>query len=256
MAVLSRIASPYRTLLAVKRRLFGSRLDTTAGSARPVPRGDYKQTWNRLSVREDDAKNGVAGHTDEELFAATAQATLALLQRTVGVRPTDTILEIGAGIGRVGSVLAPLCREWVGADVSENMLAHLRRRLKHLRNVRTLALDGYDLAPVADASLDVVYCTVVFMHLEEWERFRYIREAFRVLRPGGRLLVDNYTIVTDEGWKMFEQLLALKPLERPAQVSKPSTPQELDAYFRRAGFREVRQELNGLWAVCHGVKPG
>ncbi|HEY1378516.1 MAG TPA: class I SAM-dependent methyltransferase [Gemmataceae bacterium] len=252
MAVLTRIASPYRTLLAVKRRLFGSRL----GAARPVPRADYKQTWNRLSVGEDDAKTGVAGYTDERLFDATARATLATLQRTVGVRPTDTILEIGAGVGRVGSVLAPLCKEWIGADVSENMLTHLRRRLKHLPNVRTLALNGYDLAAVADASVDMVYCTVVFMHLEEWERFRYVREAFRVLRPGGRLLVDNYTIVTDDGWKMFEQLLALKPLERPAQVSKPSTPQELDAYFRRAGFRDIGQQLEGLWVFCHGVKPG
>ena len=142
-----------------------------------------------------------------------------------------------------------------GADVSENMLGHLRRRLKHLPNVRTLAVSGYDLAGLADASVDMAYCTVVFMHLEEWERYRYVREAFRVLRPGGRLLVDNYTLVTDEGWALFEQLLAIKPLERPAQVSKSSTPQEQETYFRRAGFGEIRQELENLWVRTYGVKP-
>jgi SAM-dependent methyltransferase len=209
-----------------------------------------------MSVGENDAKVGVAGYTDEAQFAATANTTLAMLRRTVGIRATDTVLEIGAGVGRVGQVLAPLCKEWIGADVSENMLSHLRRRLKHLPNVRTVALNGYDLGPVADASIDLVYCTVVFMHLEEWERYRYVREAFRVLRPGGRLLVDNCTIITDEGWAMFEGLLALDPLARPTQVSKTSTPQELEVYFRRAGFKQIGQELEGLWVITHGGKPG
>ena len=44
-------------------------------------------------------------------------------------------------------------------------------------------ISGYDLSGVADASVDVVYCTVVFMHLESWDRYNYISEAFRVLRP-------------------------------------------------------------------------
>jgi ubiquinone/menaquinone biosynthesis C-methylase UbiE len=52
-------------------------------------------------------------------------------------------------------------------------------------------ISGYNLSGVADASVDVVYCTVVFMHLESWDRYNYILEAFRALRPGGRIYVDN-----------------------------------------------------------------
>lgn len=219
-------------------------------------RAAYKAVWNAQAKSEAAAKVAVAGYTSEEELHSTAEHTIQLLRRTVGVRSTDTILEIGAGVGRVGSRLAPLCREWVGADVSENMLVHLRRRLAGHANVRAVPLNGYDLSPFADASLDVVYSTVVFMHLDEWERYRYVREAFRALRPGGRVYVDNFNLLSEEGWRVFEGVLAMDPLTRPPHASKASTPQELVAYLTRAGFAAVRSEEEGMWAIAHGVKPG
>jgi ubiquinone/menaquinone biosynthesis C-methylase UbiE len=181
--------------------------------------------------------------------------TVRLLKQCVGVRQDDVILEIGAGVGRVGAVLAPLCREWIGADVSENMVDYIQRRLQAFDNVRTVVLNGYDLSNIESDSVDLVYCTVVFMHLEEWERYGYVREGLRVLREGGRMLVDNINLVSNEGWALFEQHFALPPSERPPHISKPSTPQELEAYFRHAGFTAIEQAENGLWIVTYGVKP-
>jgi len=102
----------------------------------------------------------------------------------------------------------------------------------------------------------VVYSTVVFMHLDEWERFRYVRDAARVLRPGGRLFVDNFNLLSDDGWALFEQHLALDPLARPAHAARSSTPPELAAYFARAGFADVRQHEVGMWILTWGVKGG
>ncbi len=221
----------------------------------PSVRSQYKQIWNFVSGTEDDAKLAVSGYTDENLYRQTAEGTCNLLQECVGIRSEDVILEIGAGVGRVGAMLAPLCHEWIGADVSENMVKHIQRRLKKFSNVRTEILNGYDLRNIASGSVDLVYCTVVFMHIEEWERYGYIREGLRVLRPGGRMLVDNVNLLSDDGWAMFEELSALPPTERPPHISKPSTPQELHSYFRRAGFQNIGQAEIGLWIVTYGVKP-
>jgi len=219
-------------------------------------RSDYKSTWNAVSGSEDDAKRAVSGYVDEELYKVTGEATRNVLRQFVGISPDDVVLEIGAGVGRVGAVLAPICKEWIGTDVSENMLSHIKHRLAKFNNVRTVATNGFDLSEIPSESIDVVYCTVVFMHIDEWERFGYIKEGFRVLKPGGRMLVDNVDLTSDKGWIFFEEVCKVPPQERPAQISKISTPQELGTYFRRAGFDNIGQSQADVWIYTYGKKPG
>jgi ubiquinone/menaquinone biosynthesis C-methylase UbiE len=226
------------------------------GDAVPA-RSDYKATWDAAAVDVDSAKLAVSGYTDEDEYTRTALENVELLQQLVGVGPDDEILEIGCGVGRVGAELAPLCKRWVGADVSANMLSHARDRLRGFDNVELVELSGWDLAPVPSESLDVVYCTVVFMHLDEWERYSYVCEAMRVLRPGGRFYVDNFNLLSDPGWEFF---MAMKenhhPLLRPPNISKSSTPDEIRTYLERAGFDEIKVSSGkqSLWLGAHARK--
>ena len=221
-------------------------------------RGNYKDTWNAVSDNESSAKISVAGYTDESEFERTSQFTLQVLQDSVGVNAEDVILEIGCGVGRMARTLSPLCRHWIGADVSENMLEHARARTGDLANVNFQPLNGWDLYTIEDGSIDMVYCTVVFMHLDEWDRFNYICEAMRVLRPGGRLYVDNYNLLSREGWDFFmKNMLDYHPLQRPANISKSSTPQELCHFLAMAGFEDVRHHAgDDMWVYAWGRKPG
>lgn len=224
-------------------------------SGPPKRRDEYKAVWNSVSRHENDAKFAVAGHTEEEQFEVAGRETVALLKKYVGVNSTDVVLEIGAGVGRVGAILAPLCREWIGADVSENMLSHISARLQRYSNVRTVALSGFDLSPIETGSVDLVYCTVVFMHLDEWDRYGYIKEAFRVLKPGGRVFIDNINLLSEAGWNLFLEHCAVPPHERPTQISKTSTPAELVAYLTRAGFESVSTDEVNLWVFAFATKP-
>jgi SAM-dependent methyltransferase len=218
-------------------------------------RSEYKKVWSALSTTEEQAKLHVIGVTEEAALQATGEETLRFLQASVGIRKDDVVLEIGCGIGRVGKVVAPLCRKWIGCDVASNMLSLTAERLKNLSNVELVEISGYDLGGVADASVDIVYCTVVFMHLESWDRYNYISEAFRVLRPGGRIYVDNINLCSDGGWKVFETHRAMLPASRPPHMTQNSTPQEIETYLNRAGFDEVRIRTDDDWIRASGIKP-
>jgi len=205
-------------------------------------------------MTEDQAKLHVIGVTEEAALQVTGEETLRFLQDTVGIRREDVVLEIGCGIGRVGKVVAPLCRKWIGCDVAANMLSHTAQRLKDLSNVELVEISGYNLNGVADGSVDVVYCTVVFMHLESWDRYNYISEAFRVLRSGGRIYVDNISLCSDGGWKVFETHRAFSPANRPPHITQNSTPQEIETYLKHAGFAEVRMRTDDDWIRASAIK--
>src|SRR5947208_591061 len=131
-------------------------------------RSEYKKVWSALSTTKEQAKLHVIGVTEEVALQATGEETLRFLRDSVGIGKDDVVLEIGCGIGRVGKVVAPLCRKWIGCDVAANMLSLTAQRLKDLSNVELVEISGYTLTGVAAASVDVVYCTVAVMPIACW----------------------------------------------------------------------------------------
>jgi ubiquinone/menaquinone biosynthesis C-methylase UbiE len=222
-----------------------------------VARANYGAVWNapEVSGSIDSARTSVAGTTDVREYERSGDATASDIVDLAQVAPTDRVLEIGCGTGRIGVKLAPRCGHWIGADVSANMLAHAREALRGRDNVSFLPLNGVDLSGVASDSLDVAYCSGVFMHLDEWDRYRYVVEARRVLKAGGRVYFDNFNLRSDEGWRLFEDLYEMEPAARPANISRSSTPEELLTYAERAGFADVRVLTRGLWITVVGRKP-
>lgn len=234
------------------KRLFNT---VTGKQGRMPPRNLYKETWSSLSKTADDAKFWVQGSTDDETLDKTANNDLERFGRHLKWDTNTDILEIGCGVGRLGKVFAPRVKSWTGCDVSPHMLEHARQRLSAFSNVRFVELSGYDLKPLADNSLDIVYCTVVFMHLSEWDRYNYIVEAHRILKPGGQLYIDNISLTTGTGWTFFESSRSIDPRSRPPQIGQTSTPQEFEVYLKKAGFSSFRVDIvDDAWVVGLGIK--
>lgn len=218
-------------------------------------RGNYGDVWNKVSRDAHQARVSVAGFADDDEWVRSGQATAEYVSRSLALTDQDRVLELGCGAGRIGAHIAPRCLHWTGADVSSNMLAFAARDLAPLGNTSFIQLNGFDLSGIDDASYDAVYCSAVFMHLDEWDRFRYVQECLRVLRPGGRLFVDNYNLLGEAGWEFFVRTARLDVAVRPPHVSRSSTPQELEQYLRAAGFADIRVEPGAMFVTALGTKP-
>jgi ubiquinone/menaquinone biosynthesis C-methylase UbiE len=220
-------------------------------------RSDYKGTWDALASDQEAAYRYVAGrdYTDDQAMDTLAEKTAERLDAFTGIFPQDRILEIGCGVGRMGKVLSQRAAHWTGSDISGNMLSYAAQRLEGIENVSLIELPRPNLRRFDADSFSLVYCTVVFMHLLEWDRFRYVQDMFRVLEPGGRCYFDNADIASDGGWEVFMAGFNFPVRRRPAQISMTSTGEELEAYAKRAGFESVNVHRWDGWVAVSATKP-
>jgi ubiquinone/menaquinone biosynthesis C-methylase UbiE len=101
------------------------------------------------------------------------------------------LLDIGTGTGRMLEIMAPRVEHAVGIDLSREMLAMARVNLERaeLKNCTLQRGDMYHLA-LPGASFDAVVIHQVLHYAEQPEAV--LREAARVLRPGGRLILVDF----------------------------------------------------------------
>jgi len=112
----------------------------------------------------------------------------------LGLVPPDTgdLIDIGTGTGRMLEIFAPRTRQCVGIDLSREMLAVARINLEQpgMENCQVRQGD-MDQLPVPARHFDVAIMHQVLHYAEKPSRA--ITEAARVLRPGGRLLIVDFT---------------------------------------------------------------
>jgi ubiquinone/menaquinone biosynthesis C-methylase UbiE len=219
-------------------------------------RTQYAEVWDSLAETHSKAAHVAAGMQDESSLRRTGTQVANRCAEAVSLRPTDDVLEIGCGVGRVGWAIAPRCHTWTGCDISQKMLDAAGRRLAEYRNVSFLLLDGRGLRGVPDSSMDFVYCTNMLPHIDHSDRWIYVSESFRALRPGGRFYLDSIALESPEGWEML--LNNVRQLSHGVESPYrpiPSTSDELLAYLTHAGFHGIQVHVSGGLLIAIGTKP-
>src|ERR1700758_152942 len=125
-----------------------------------------------------------AMHVSEEKVGAA-------VRKAIGPGPFEALADLGTGTGQILELLAPLAARAVGIDQSPQMLAVARVRIERagLRHVQLRQGDIYAL-PVAVNSYDLVLMNQILHYLDD--PLRAVREAARILRPGGKLLIVDF----------------------------------------------------------------
>jgi ubiquinone/menaquinone biosynthesis C-methylase UbiE len=167
------------------------------------------------------------------------------------------MLDVATGGGHTALKFAPYVAHVTASDITPAMLDAAE---KHLTDRGVCNVDFRQVAaeamPFDDASFDLVTCRIAPHHFDDAVRF--VREAARVLKPGGTLLVQDHM--------MPEDAMAARYIESFEKLRDPShnqafTEVEWRAMFTEAGLRvnhveQLYKELNfESWTERQGVTP-
>lgn len=130
-----------------------------------------------------------AAHTDPKVLARVVE--LAAPQ------PDWLALDLATGTGHTAFALAPHVRRVVGTDLTPEMLAEARnlQTQQNIANVEFGLADAHAL-PFANASLHLITCRRAAHHFSNIALA--LQEMRRVLRPGGRLVIDDRSVPEDD----------------------------------------------------------
>src|SRR5258706_6606142 len=156
-----------------------------------------RDDWN-ARAREDAGYYVAFGRrdSDDAEFFATATEVINRLEWELRRVPLDQrgnwrALEVG---WVPGPLMRPMSRHFVeihGVDVSDEMIARAREKLRDIPNAHPHATDGSSLAMFSDESFEFVYSYAVFQHIPSRDVvFQYLRETQRVLKTGGLALLQ------------------------------------------------------------------
>jgi arsenite methyltransferase len=191
--------------------------------------------------KETDLISLSIGYTDQDLQAVPEGANLGLgcgnPLALASLKEGETVLDLGSGagfdcflaaghVGKSGKV--------IGVDMTPEMLDKARGNAEKgdFGNVE-FRLGEIENLPVADNQVDIIIsnCVINLSPAKE----KVFQESFRVLKPGGRLMVSDIVLL-----KELPEAIKSSVAAYTACVAGAETKESYLGAIRKAGFREIR----------------
>lgn len=167
-------------------------------------------------------------------FAALGILEVATLKH-LGLEDGAYLIDVGCGSGRLARPLSGCFDgKYLGIDIDPNLVDFARQNVRR-KGWRFEVTDGFEI-PERDGKADMVCFFSVFTHLLHEQTYVYLREAKRVLKPGGKIIFSFLDFSVPLHWDIFESAI----------VDVQAGRQPLTVFISRDAI--------GIWADHLGLK--
>jgi len=196
---------------------------------------DYRKlTRKKLREMPHDRSLALAqaiGALSMETFVSQGDGHVAVL-RHHGLADGMSVYDLGCGCGRTAQALrrSGWQGHYIGADVVPELIQELALQCPGYK----VELNMTPTIVAPDASLDLVFHWSVFTHLYPSEAYLYTADAFRALKPGGKMIFSFLELEDPAHDRIWESSLR--------HLRKGHVAEQLDAFLHRDWIRRFARD--------------
>jgi SAM-dependent methyltransferase len=187
------------------KQLIDQVLERTLGTA-VVSLKENDKPWDETFSRWISVARAKGGDPNDFGDQEWGDPTLALERFYYPHLASDkTLLELGPGTGRHTRHFIGRCAKIILVDYSKKVVQWLNEYMQGKGDFEIFHVTDCSLSPVADHSVDVVFANGVFEHLYPEQFYLYLLSFYRILKPGGALVLNFDNFVSPGGFKWFKE---------------------------------------------------
>jgi ubiquinone/menaquinone biosynthesis C-methylase UbiE/biotin operon repressor len=224
----------YRLKHSAQSNGFSQMLGVLRQAAAEIPEAEQDSEALRLALRRRQDKmrayfDELAGKFGRNYVPGRSWQGLA--ETLLTLMPPIVIADLGAGEGTFSQLLARRSKKVIAVDNSEKMVEY-GRELARKHGVKNLEYRKGDLeeVPIRDSTVDLAFFSQALHHAQHPNRA--VAEAWRILKPGGRIVVlDLLRHSYEEARELY------------ADLWLGFTEVEVTRFLRQAGFKNIETSV-------------